>query len=208
MPAQAESKGPIRMEEEEEDSSGELDLKLELPDSSGPASVAPEERDVPEEEDGEERSEMDELAAIEQQQNNDADSEKLLQNILAHIKTKQCTQPTVEGKLTTTEKKIPPKPIKIEANANRNLSGSKANHSPSPMAAATAPILDEIDTAQVARRVKECLSKSGISQRAFGEHILKMTSGCVSDLLTKPKPWVMLGWKQRQSYQKMVGFPH
>lgn len=200
MPTLTESKGPIKMEEEAEDSSGELDLKLDLPDSSGPASVAPEEEETQEEE-GEERSEMDDMAATEQQQNNDADSEKLLQNILAHINTKQCTQPTATGKKTI----LPAKAIKTEMNASKSLLGTKANTALTTTTTTTT-ILDEIDTAHVARRVKECLSKSGISQRAFGEHILKMTSGCVSDLLTKPKPWVMLGWKQRQSYQKMVGF--
>ncbi|KAL3082770.1 hypothetical protein niasHS_010572 [Heterodera schachtii] len=65
---------------------------------------------------------------------------------------------------------------------------------------------DEVDTADVARRIKAVLANNGISQRAFGEHILKMTSGCVSDLLTKPKPWVMLSYKGRESYSKMIAF--
>ncbi|KAI3422552.1 hypothetical protein GPALN_013055 [Globodera pallida] len=65
---------------------------------------------------------------------------------------------------------------------------------------------DEVDTADVARRVKAVLAGNGISQRAFGEHILKTTSGCVSDLLTKPKPWVMLGYKGREANNKMVAF--
>ncbi|KAL7070994.1 hypothetical protein ACQ4LE_009880 [Meloidogyne hapla] len=65
---------------------------------------------------------------------------------------------------------------------------------------------DQIDTADVARRIKESLSRSGLSQRAFGEHVLNMTSGCFSDLLTKARPWVMLGWKHRQAFQKMVEF--
>lgn len=33
-----------------------------------------------------------------------------------------------------------------------------------------------------------------------------MTSGCVSDLLTKPKPWVMLSYRGRESYNKMLEF--
>uniref|UniRef100_A0A914KYK7 DNA-binding protein SATB n=1 Tax=Meloidogyne incognita TaxID=6306 RepID=A0A914KYK7_MELIC len=66
--------------------------------------------------------------------------------------------------------------------------------------------LDQIDTADVARRIRECLARSGISQRAFAEHLLKMTSGGFSDLLTKARPWVMLGWKHRQAYQIMVEF--
>ncbi|CAK5109459.1 unnamed protein product [Meloidogyne enterolobii] len=84
-----------------------------------------------------------------------------------------------------------------------NSTISEANGSVTPIEANS---LDQIDTADVARRIRECLARSGISQRAFAEHLLKMTSGGFSDLLTKARPWVMLGWKHRQAYQIMVEF--
>ncbi|KAI1732610.1 CUT domain-containing protein [Ditylenchus destructor] len=65
---------------------------------------------------------------------------------------------------------------------------------------------EELDTTDIARRVKDFLSKNGVSQRAFGEHVMGMTSGSVSDLLSRPKPWVMLSWKGRESYTKMHSF--
>uniref|UniRef100_A0A915E2F8 Homeobox protein cut-like n=1 Tax=Ditylenchus dipsaci TaxID=166011 RepID=A0A915E2F8_9BILA len=65
---------------------------------------------------------------------------------------------------------------------------------------------DEIDTSDLAGKLKDFLARNGISQRAFGEQIMGMTSGSVSDLLSRPKPWVMLSWKGRESYTKMHNF--
>lgn len=65
---------------------------------------------------------------------------------------------------------------------------------------------EELDTSDVSRRVKDFLLKNGVSQRAFGEHVMGMTSGSVSDLLSRPKPWVMLSWRGRESYTKMAAF--
>ncbi|KAL3123611.1 hypothetical protein niasHT_002502 [Heterodera trifolii] len=76
-----------------------------------------------------------------------------------------------------------------------NVQQSKAKSTHQLQQQKSCETADEVDTADVARRIKAVLANNGISQRAFGEHILKMTSGCVSDLLTKPKPWVMLSYK-------------
>ena len=38
-------------------------------------------------------------------------------------------------------------------------------------------------------QIKEILSQYSISQRLFGESILGLSQGSVSDLLARPKPW-------------------
>lgn len=46
-------------------------------------------------------------------------------------------------------------------------------------------------------QVKEQLSQYSISQRLFGESVLGLSQGSVSDLLARPKPWHMLTQKVR-----------
>ena len=46
-------------------------------------------------------------------------------------------------------------------------------------------------------QIKEILSQYSISQRLFGESILGLSQGSVSDLLARPKPWHMLTQKGR-----------
>lgn len=43
--------------------------------------------------------------------------------------------------------------------------------------------------------MKEQLSQYSISQRLFGESVLGLSQGSVSDLLARPKPWHMLTQK-------------
>ncbi|KAL7669517.1 hypothetical protein ACOME3_010170 [Neoechinorhynchus agilis] len=63
--------------------------------------------------------------------------------------------------------------------------------------------LIEIDTEDVSRKVKEILARYQIGQRLFGETVLNLSQGTVSELLSKPKPWKSLSAKGREPYQRM-----
>lgn len=55
-------------------------------------------------------------------------------------------------------------------------------------------------------QVKEQLSQYSISQRLFGENVLGLSQGSVSDLLARPKPWHMLTQKGREPFIRMKIF--
>ena len=63
-----------------------------------------------------------------------------------------------------------------------------------------------INTEELVKRVKDLLSKYSISQRLFGECILGLSQGSVSDLLARPKHWVMLTQKGREPFIRMQMF--
>lgn len=54
--------------------------------------------------------------------------------------------------------------------------------------------------------MKESLSQYSISQRLFGENVLGLSQGSVSDLLARPKPWHMLTQKGREPFIRMKMF--
>ncbi|XP_076866918.1 homeobox protein cut-like 2 [Brachyhypopomus gauderio] len=62
------------------------------------------------------------------------------------------------------------------------------------------PLYPELDTLSISRRVKDMLSENNLGQRLFGEKVLGLTQGSVSDLLTRPKPWSELGPKGREPF--------
>uniref|UniRef100_A0A8C4Q2S5 Homeobox protein cut-like n=1 Tax=Eptatretus burgeri TaxID=7764 RepID=A0A8C4Q2S5_EPTBU len=61
----------------------------------------------------------------------------------------------------------------------------------------------EVDTAELTRLVKEKLTKNGICQRVFGEKVLGLSQGSVSDMLSRPKPWSKLTQKGREPFIRM-----
>ncbi|XP_072325220.1 homeobox protein cut-like 1 isoform X6 [Scyliorhinus torazame] len=61
----------------------------------------------------------------------------------------------------------------------------------------------EVDTAELTRQVKERLAKNGICQRIFGEKVLGLSQGSVSDMLSRPKPWSKLTQKGREPFIRM-----
>ncbi|PIK56943.1 putative homeobox protein cut-like 1 isoform X5 [Apostichopus japonicus] len=63
-----------------------------------------------------------------------------------------------------------------------------------------------IDTSRVAKQIKDLLTQLNIGQRLFGELVLGMSQGSVSDILARPKPWDRLTAKGREPYIKMVQF--
>ena len=60
-----------------------------------------------------------------------------------------------------------------------------------------------LDTGLVAKTVRELLSIHNIGQRLFAKHVLGLSQGTVSELLSKPKSWDKLTEKGRESYRKM-----
>lgn len=82
-----------------------------------------------------------------------------------------------------------------------------------PMKAVLPPITQQqfdlynnLNTEDIVRRVKEALSQYSISQRLFGESVLGLSQGSVSDLLARPKPWHMLTQKGREPFIRMKMF--
>jgi len=64
----------------------------------------------------------------------------------------------------------------------------------------------EMNTDDLVRRVKDALSQYSISQRLFGETVLGLSQGSVSDLLARPKPWHLLTQKGREPFIRMQIF--
>lgn len=72
-----------------------------------------------------------------------------------------------------------------------------------PSLLATTDIPYILDTAHVATKIREILSTNNIGQRLFAKHVLGLSQGTVSELLSKPKHWEKLTEKGRESYRKM-----
>ncbi|XP_064459755.1 homeobox protein cut-like isoform X3 [Ornithodoros turicata] len=65
---------------------------------------------------------------------------------------------------------------------------------------------NNLNTEDIVKKVKEQLSQYSISQRLFGENVLGLSQGSVSDLLARPKPWHMLTQKGREPFIRMKIF--
>ena len=63
--------------------------------------------------------------------------------------------------------------------------------------------IHSLDTADVAQHIREILSAHNIGQRLFARHVLGLSQGTVSELLSKPKHWEKLTEKGRESYRRM-----
>ncbi|XP_076146149.1 cut-like homeobox 1b isoform X1 [Alosa pseudoharengus] len=66
--------------------------------------------------------------------------------------------------------------------------------------------VEEVDTAEVARQVKEQLIKHNIGQRVFGHYVLGLSQGSVSEILARPKPWSKLTVRGKEPFAKMKHF--
>jgi hypothetical protein len=94
-----------------------------------------------------------------------------------------------------------------------NINCSANNSITKPLKCILPPVSQEqfdryanINTEDLVRKVKDLLSKFSISQRLFGECILGLSQGSVSDLLARPKPWQMLTQKGREPFIRMQMF--
>lgn len=86
--------------------------------------------------------------------------------------------------------------------------GSAPSPSPSHSDATTGSLLDgeDMDTAEIARQVKEQLIKHNIGQRVFGHYVLGLSQGSVSEILARPKPWNKLTIRGKEPFHKMRQF--
>ena len=64
----------------------------------------------------------------------------------------------------------------------------------------------EIDTMEITTKVKDVLLFHNLGQKLFGEAVLGLSQGSVSELLSKPKPWRMLSVKGREPFVKMAAW--
>ena len=108
-----------------------------------------------------------------------------------------------------THGKVNHRPLSVPGGVRRSSSVSTPNNSgmyvdikPSPPSADNNNG-DSLDTISVAQRVRDILSAHNIGQRQFARHVLGLSQGTVSELLSKPKPWDKLTEKGRESYRKM-----
>ena len=65
------------------------------------------------------------------------------------------------------------------------------------------PQMEPIDTADVARRVRDVLERHKISQTLFSKYVIKRSQGTTSDLLRCPKQWERMSEEGRVPYRRM-----
>jgi len=68
---------------------------------------------------------------------------------------------------------------------------------------AAANVTEEVDTQDLTTRVRDLLQSHGLGQKLFGEAVLELSQGSVSELLAKPKPWSLLSAKGREPFLRM-----
>lgn len=66
-----------------------------------------------------------------------------------------------------------------------------------------AALTNELDTQTITTKIKEILLAHNVGQKLFGEVVLGLSQGSVSELLSKPKPWHMLSIKGREPFIRM-----
>jgi len=76
-------------------------------------------------------------------------------------------------------------------------------HTSQPSQSESSP---EIDTLEITTKVKDVLQFHNLGQKLFGEAVLGLSQGSVSELLSKPKPWRMLSVKGREPFVKMAAW--
>ncbi|XP_075691003.1 homeobox protein cut-like 2 isoform X2 [Rhinoderma darwinii] len=115
------------------------------------------------------------------------------------------------------QEKSPTEPAMISSESSkenqqpesRSASSLSSRTFPSPHPATTAGIQEivamspQLDTYSITKKVKEVLTDNNLGQRLFGESILGLTQGSVSDLLSRPKPWHKLSLKGREPFVRM-----
>ncbi|XP_060787768.1 homeobox protein cut-like 2 [Neoarius graeffei] len=133
----------------------------------------------------------------------------------------ECPLGTEEAPGTEEDESPPSRPMKVEpevcaSGEQTACGGSRMNYYPSYIPRTLKPTVPpltpeqyemymyrEVDTVELTRQVKEKLAKNGICQRIFGEKVLGLSQGSVSDMLSRPKPWSKLTQKGREPFIRM-----
>ncbi|CAL8302441.1 unnamed protein product, partial [Gadus morhua 'NCC'] len=98
-----------------------------------------------------------------------------------------------------------PPPPPASATASPDANGPVPSPSQSE-GAGSASEGEDMDTAEIARQVKEQLIKHNIGQRIFGHYVLGLSQGSVSEILARPKPWSKLTIRGKEPFHKMRQF--
>jgi len=80
---------------------------------------------------------------------------------------------------------------------------ARVNGSFVPSVYEMAALTQDLDTHNITTRIKENLLANNIGQKLFGEAVLGLSQGSVSELLSKPKSWHMLSIKGREPFIRM-----
>ena len=86
---------------------------------------------------------------------------------------------------------------------SQKAAGGGGSTPPAPSLYEMAALTHELDTQELTRGVKEVLLTHNIGQKFFGEAVLGLSQGSVSELLSKPKLWHMLSIKGREPFIRM-----
>ncbi|XP_028966753.1 homeobox protein cut-like 1 [Galendromus occidentalis] len=98
-----------------------------------------------------------------------------------------------------------PSPNNNNTNSPKNPAAISNSRSPymQPSVYEMAALTTDLDTQVITARIKETLMAHNIGQKIFGEAVLGLSQGSVSELLSKPKPWHMLSIKGREPFIRM-----
>ncbi|XP_030648563.1 homeobox protein cut-like 1 [Chanos chanos] len=96
-------------------------------------------------------------------------------------------------------------PIPTQSAGSPDVNGMAPSPSQSEGAGSTSEG-EDMDTAEIARQVKEQLIKHNIGQRVFGHYVLGLSQGSVSEILARPKPWSKLTIRGKEPFHKMKQF--
>jgi len=86
------------------------------------------------------------------------------------------------------------------------ITGDTAMTSQTMTSLDSAASANEMDTLEMTTQIKEVLQFHNLGQKLFGEAVLGLSQGSVSELLSKPKPWRMLSVKGREPFVKMAAW--
>uniref|UniRef100_A0AC34GUA2 DNA-binding protein SATB n=1 Tax=Panagrolaimus sp. ES5 TaxID=591445 RepID=A0AC34GUA2_9BILA len=149
----------------------------------------------------------------------DIPKEKII-DIFEAEKAKLREQESSIERAMTVESISPPPKVNGQKVLHRSPSRDSPKRSPSPGSAFMSqckseplPIVQEqfdkysyLNTENLVKQVKDFLTRHSISQRQFGEKVLGLSQGSVSDLLARPKGWNMLTHKGREPFIRMKLF--
>uniref|UniRef100_A0A7E4ZXU1 DNA-binding protein SATB n=1 Tax=Panagrellus redivivus TaxID=6233 RepID=A0A7E4ZXU1_PANRE len=104
-------------------------------------------------------------------------------------------------------------PVRPRSESHDTMDGSISPNLTEQGRAEPIPITQEqydkfpsVNTDSLVRQVKDFLVRHSISQRQFGDKVLGLSQGSVSDLLARPKPWGLLTHKGREPFIRMRMF--
>ncbi|CAF1667360.1 unnamed protein product [Rotaria magnacalcarata] len=111
------------------------------------------------------------------------------------------------------EEDVDENPLDLSMKIDTDQTTINKSSSVKPTKALLSPLTEQdiskyrsINTAELVQTVKDILSRYSISQRHFGERILGLSQGSVSDILARPKPWNLLTQKGREPFIRMRAF--